>query len=176
MKRIFIAIGASEELQRKIKTWREKSSLKGPRWLEGKNLHITLIPPWYEDEAGLERIKKLLLDFEMPKSFEAHFQKITYGPDLKRPRLIWLEGEAPRELVELKNNLEKILDKRPEKRPLKLHLTIARFRPENFSSFSIKKLDEKINWREKISSVVLMESKLSSAGADYEIIFEKKLV
>lgn len=174
MKRIFVAIGASKELQRKIEAWRENFSLGGLRWLEGKNLHLTLIPPWYENETGVRKTIELLKTLEPPEPFEARFGKITFGPDPKRPRLIWLEGQAPREIADLKAKLEKILAKPPEVRPFKLHLTIARFRPENFSSFSVKKLDEKISWTEKINSVLLMESRLSPQGADYEIFFEKK--
>ena len=51
-----------------------------------------------------------------------------------------------------------------------MHVTIARFRQEEFSSFPIKKIDDKVSWQERIGSFVLMESHLSREGADYEIL------
>ncbi len=112
--------------------------------------------------------------------FEIKFEKVAFGPERirqahrkpRRPRLIWAEGETPQELVDLQKKICEIFEEKPEKRPLKLHLTIARFRPETFLSFPVKKLDEKVDWRDRIDRVVLFESRLSRDGADYEILSE----
>lgn len=176
-KRIFFAVSVSEDLQKEILKWQKKYLGSQPsfakategkiRWLAGKNLHITLIPPWYTGDV--ESVIKKLKNLEI-KSFNIEFNRVTYGPDPKRPRLIWAEDKAPKGILELKSRLEEILDKKPEKRPFTLHLTIARFRPETFSSFSIQQLDERVLWQEKVNSFVLMEAHLSPKGADYEIL------
>ena len=138
------------------------------RWLAGKNLHITLIPPWYSDnvEAVIKKLKKI----KCPP-FDINFSKVAYGPDPKRPRLIWAEGIASEEVACLKDGLEKMFPeyKSTYKKWL-VHMTIARFRQEEFPSFSIKKIDEKVSWQDRIESFVLMESHLSREGADYEIL------
>lgn len=55
-----------------------------------------------------------------------------------------------------------------------MHLTLARFREEDFTNFPAKKLDEEVVWNETASSIVLMQSHLSRQGADYEILMEAK--
>jgi len=174
--RIFIAIGIPKTLQLKISEWRgnfsRKRSFPTLRWLSPENLHITLIPPWYEDERGLQKIKEHLEKFTFRGPFKISFHKISYGPDPKRPRLIWLEGRTPKQIVELKTELEKILSQKSEARPFKVHLTIARFRSEAFSSFPIKKIGESISWSEQVKSFLIMESHLSPSGAQYSKFLE----
>lgn len=174
LRRIFVAVPVSERLQKEIENWRIKYGRLPVRWLAGKNLHITLVPPWYETDVqnvvdGLKSAGKGIGHFDIS------FRKAEFGPDLRRPRLVWAEGEAPKEMVFLKSEVEKALNRKPEKRPFRLHLTIARFRPEMFSSFPIKKLEEYIFWPDKVGSFVLMETHLSREGADYEILGKYEL-
>jgi len=176
-KRIFISLPISDDLREKIFLWREdflrkNSNLKDSfkiRWLEGKNLHITIIPPWYEkDTLKIEnRISQVIKEF---KPFGVVFEKIELGPSPFSLRLIWLSGNVPKEILDLKKRLEDALDIKPERRPFKLHLTIARFNPNDFLSSGIKRVEEKIFWQEKISSLLIMESHLLKSGADYEIL------
>lgn len=168
----------SENLQAEIDAWRGKYDHLPVRWLAGKNLHITLIPPWYEEDVQsvIDKLKQAGEEFA---PFQVLFEKVEFGPDTHRPRLIWAEGEAPKELIELKQKVEETLIQgtaaRPESakresRLFRLHLTLARFRPETFSSFPVKRLNEKVCWRDRIESFVLLESHLSPGGADYEIL------
>jgi len=181
-RRVFVAIPISEPLQEEILNWENECQKRGAcpapfnrkggvRWLAGKNLHLTLVPPWYEEtiEDVVSRMQNV---GDGLRSFDVTFKRVTYGPNPKRPRLIWAGGETPRQLLELKESVEKTLGVEPEKRPYRLHLTIARFRPENFSQFSIKQLDEKVRWEERVENFVLMESHLSRGGADYEVLKE----
>ena len=144
------------------------------RWLKGKNLHITLIPPWEE-----ENIEKIKVALKMIKGnvgpFEIVFEKVEFGPHFDKPRLIWAEGQPPKEIIDLKNKLEKTLGVRGDTRPFQLHLTLARFRPETFSSFPVKQLREEVYWLEQVTSIVLMESHLLPKGSDYEVLEEVKL-
>lgn len=167
-KRIFAALGISMELQEEILSFERAFSALPVRWIEGKNLHITLVPPWYEEDA--DAALKKLERARNAGAFNVYFRSVSYGPNQKFPRLIWAEGEAPGALIAIKREAHKALGIPEEKRPLLLHLTLARFRPEEFSSFKIKSLNEKVSWSDTISSVMLMESHLASSGADYKII------
>jgi len=171
-KRIFIAIPISHRLQEEILRWEKKYKKLPVRWLLGKNIHITLIPPWYEDniEAIIEKLKGI-----KGKPFNLEFNRVSYGPNLKQPRLIWAEGKAPKKIIYLKNELEKIFpEHKSDYNNWLMHITIARFEPEMFSYFPIKTLNEKVLWRDNINSFVLMESHLSRSGADYEVLEEFK--
>lgn len=173
-KRLFVAIPISENLKKEIINFQRKFSKLNVRWLYGKNLHITLIPPWYEE--NVENIKTALKKIKESKnkivSIKLLFEKVAFGPDPRAPRLIWAEGQTPQSIIILKKELEQILLKEPENRPFRLHMTLARFRQEDFPKFPIKELNEKISWEEDVASIVLMESHLSPRGADYEILDE----
>lgn len=168
-RRIFVALSIEKQLQDEILAWEQQFKKLPVRWLTGKNLHITLVPPWYTDDVN-PVIKKLREAEHFVGLFDIAFSRVTYGPTMREPRLIWAEGRTPPQLLALKETIEKALDSEPEKRSFKLHLTIARFRPETFTSFPIKTLDENVLWRQRCERFVLMESHLSRTGADYEII------
>jgi 2'-5' RNA ligase len=174
MKRIFIGLKISKRLQAEITRWQKRHIDLPIRWIAGKNLHITLIPPFYA-----RNIKTIAAKLKAAKFFSAsivaELDKISFGPDPKRPRLIWATGKTPENLLNLKKYLHKILKKKSEKRSFSLHLTLARFRPREFRRFTAEKINKKIFWREAFESIALFESKLSPKGAVYEVLREVKL-
>lgn len=173
-KRIFIAIGAGDELKREILKWQSSHNDKLDeriRWIRLEDLHITLIPPWYEEDV--EGVNTRLTDKIHGRTpFKIKFDNISYGPDPKRPRLIWLSGKAPIEIRELKTEAESALGAKPEKKPFLLHLTIARFKEEYFSSFQTKEINESIAWTDTVKAIRVMESNLARSGATYEVLRE----
>lgn len=173
-RRIFIAIGASEHLQKEILNWVSDAGSKLDkqiRWIRPEDLHITLVPPWYEE--NVERIaSKLLEKIHGRNPFEIRFANVSYGPDPKNPRLIWASGEAPVEIKELKMGVETALGFESGERPYLLHITIARFKEGDFEHFKIKELNGSIDWRDEVKSIRVMESHLSRSGAEYEILKE----
>jgi len=181
-KRIFVALTVSDNLIKEIGKWREKHHNLPVNWVENKNLHITLIPPFYEDEVGIENVKEKLVKFKNSVGeIDLSFNRVDFGPNLENPRLIWTTGETPQKIIGLKENLEKVLNEilrraqNDNHRQFLLHITMASFRSDNFIGLSIKKLDEKVLWEGTVESLVLMESKLSEKGADYEILEEVEL-
>lgn len=175
--RIFIALGTSDGLVNAIASWEASFASESEdtyskiRWLRRENLHITLVPPWYEDESGVEKVKGLL-DSIGKEKFSLEFRRVTYGPNSKRPRLIWLEGETSCGLVDLRDNLHGMLGKKQEKRPFLLHLTIGRFQENAFSSFPVKEIDDKFIFQEEANSLLLIESHLERNGAKYNVLHQ----
>ena len=174
-KRVFVAIKASEGLQKKISDWQEKfAAADSVRVISSENLHITLIPPWYEENVDkqIPKLKKI-----KGSIFNIEFKKVTFGPNLGRPRLIWAEGETSPELYKLKSLLDDLFPEYKSKhKNFILHMTLARFNPDSFSKFEINKLDEEILWQDNVSSFVLMQSHLSRTGANYEVLEEFPLL
>lgn len=168
-KRIFVALPISKSLQKNILSFEKKYKNLPLRWIAPKNLHITLIPPWYGSNNNAVSRKLKAINVKNRAS-NILFERVEFGPNSKRPRLIWAVGEAPKEALDLKKNLEKALKQKSEYRQWKLHFTIARFREKDFYKFSVKNLDEHVEWKEKVNSFVLMESRLSPKGADYKIL------
>jgi 2'-5' RNA ligase len=169
--RIFIGLPIGENLQDKILKFEKKFKNLPVRWILPHNLHITLVPPWYEND--IEGIKEKLKSFDLGKSFKISFYKVEYGPSKKFPRLIWAVGDTPKELLILHQNLFNILGPKPEKGDFKLHLTLARF---NFNpKIKLPEIDESVYWEDEINEVVLFHSHLLKTGAEYEVIARFKM-
>ncbi len=169
MKRIFIAIKISSEIQKKADDWKAGFAALPVRWIPMENLHITLIPP-REEENVWEIISKAEKIRGKISPFDIEFQKITYGPDSNNPRLIWACGDAAESLIKLKKEIAGLLGAKKLIREFKPHLTLARFRPEDYFSFPIKKLNECVSWTEKVDSICFMESILKQEGAEYKVL------
>ncbi|OGM18563.1 2'-5' RNA ligase [Candidatus Woesebacteria bacterium RIFCSPHIGHO2_01_FULL_38_10] len=169
-KRVFLGIPVSDRLKRKINNW-INDNLAGfnLRIIPQKNLHITLIPPWYEQYP--EKVISELDRFKAKtEPFFVDFKLIELGPTKKNPRLIWLRGSHNHNLIDLKGKLEKRLSKKLEKRELLPHITIARFKIKDNHKLHFEKLEKKISWKERVESFSFYESQLSSHGANYKVI------
>lgn len=170
-KRVFIGIFISPKLKRKFLGFRNKYQDLPVRWIAEKNLHLTLIPPIeLDDNEIVVMIEKLQTLKEKVGQIKIKFNRLSLGPNLRRPRLIWLGGEPNQKLIELKNKLIQILDLRAEGRPFQPHLTIARFKLGDYLNFPIKNLSEKINWLFTTESICVIESRCLPNGAEYTIL------
>jgi 2'-5' RNA ligase len=167
--RLFVGIGVSGELERAVAEWVRQHSTLPVRWITAKNLHITLVPPW---EGEPESALSLLTRVAPPKGFSLNFHTVSLGPLPKTPRLIWAEGKASLKLVRVRDDLLKAFKVVPEHRKFRLHLTLARFRPEEFSRFPVRQLHDRVEWRDQVRSVRLYRSRLFPGGAEYEVLGE----
>lgn len=178
-KRIFFAFPLDDALRSKIITWENEFKKKynlPVRWIEPRNLHITLIPPWSVEESRIEFLKGLLLPaISRTISFEIECNTIQFGPSSRLPKLMWATGPTPAAMQELKNELERILKNadisfQPTREPFMLHISLAHFHAEEFSSFPIQELSESVRFFGVVSSVVLMQSILGFEGAEYKTL------
>lgn len=173
MLRVFVGIPASEELQEEIRKWSEVYKEWPLRFVSGQGLHITLVPPWYVENAdcAVGEINNLA---SAVKPFKIKFKKITFGTSPERPRLIWTIGEGyDREaILRLKTTAETVFGQRADTRIYAPHLTLARFKEEDFGELPSKDLEAAVDWEMEVSSVALYESKLYHSGAEYEILKE----
>lgn len=172
-KRVFVALGLSNHLKTKIVDWENNYKDLTVRWISKKDLHVTIIPPWYEDDINIQKTVDNLESLSGKiEPFNIIFHEITLGPNSLHPRLIWAIGHARNEILRLKKNLEKTLQRLPESRLYSFHLTLARFKPEDFIKFKNKNIYEEIMWCQKIESFFLMQSFLKRTGASYEVLEE----
>ncbi|OGH16637.1 MAG: 2'-5' RNA ligase [Candidatus Levybacteria bacterium RIFCSPHIGHO2_02_FULL_40_18] len=166
--RVFIGIKTSEEIQKRILAWQEKHKNLPVRFIKPENLHITLVPPWYETKIN-DLVKYLSSFKSLIRNFEIRFDSISLGPSIA-PRLFWAEAQTPRDLLELRKNINVHLKKKPEKRPFKTHITLARFKHLNFEKLKDEQIERNISWEMTVGKITLFESKLSPLGANYREI------
>lgn len=167
-KRLFIAIKTSTELNKKIKGWQIKHAKLAFRWIKEQNLHITLVPPWHEADEAMVKASLNQIQGKIPK-FKISFKKIKLTTNKK---FIWLTGDAPKEILDLKNTLHELLEVPNENRPFKMHVTVGKINPKEISE---KNVDEKFIFEEKINEIVLMQSHINNEGADYKILHRVQL-
>ena len=108
-------------------------------------------------------------------NIEIQFEKLTYGPPGRTPRMLWLTvtKETSAAMDELKTALEKNLEEegvrwRKENRPFQGHLTLARFEP--ISPIDLPKIDKKVDFGYSTEEINLMKSTLKRTGAEYEVL------
>lgn len=161
-KRVFVGIKASKALQTKIFKWQKAHQDLPVRFIKSKNLHLTLIPPWYEEDPkdSIEKLKQIQF-----KTFKITFDKTFIN---FKNKVIWIESpNPPKKISQIQKKLALIFPFK-EKRIFKTHLTIARFK----DSKQLKDLElEKINWQEEVSKITLFESKLGRKEANYKVLF-----
>ncbi len=203
--RIFVGIPLSEELRGRVLEWEgqhrfdlsalrlHSGHLPSPgekgntvRWVEPKNLHVTLVPP-LDFARGLRPsdiegiIKKLETVKHQP--FEIRFDKISFGPNVREPRMVWASGNAGEEIKKLKKLIEIALSgivDNSRGRAFYQHVTLARIKnphpPLDASRHLLPGGEggniQAVDWRMKVEKFVLYESHLLPQGADYEVLAE----
>ncbi len=168
--RVFVAIAAAPQLQDSVTGWQSRHSFN-VRWIKPADLHVTLVPPIDVDEKGLLETKARCRSLESgAKPFNISFNNISFGPNQHEPRLIWAGGETPAELTVLEQRLAERLGLPADRRKFRLHLTLARFKPEDFRDFSVKELSEAVDWQMPVCGFSLISSKLERTGAVYTVL------
>ncbi len=176
-KRLFIAINLPENIKKDLELAVSEVQFKvdsSIRFTERTSWHLTLIflGEQSDDDANLinQAMAEVAADFESPV---IDFEKITYGPIGRTPRMIWLI--AKRETSDFLLNIKKALERslfengitfEQEHRQFNAHITLARFTALNRESLPALELP----FKKKFEAVKLelMESHLQRGGADYE--------
>jgi len=108
------------------------TSEKDLKWVETKNLHLTIKFLGEIDEQKAVQVKRTLPDaLKDQHSFEIEISGLGMYPNRNKPRVIWLgiTGADPlADIYDVMNSKLAKLEIQPEHRPFSPHLTIARIR------------------------------------------------
>jgi len=176
--RLFVSIELPEKIKASIDGLIEEMKLKltPVKWVEDKNLHITLkFLGWVDDKRLKELtalIKRTVKGFG---KFDLGFKGMGLFPAEGRPRVIWVDlckGED-----KVKSLGDKIEDEaakegfREEEREFTPHLTIGRIK-EKVDVEALKKFIKKVSGSDfgsfKVEKISLMKSTLRRTGPIYE--------
>jgi 2'-5' RNA ligase len=136
------------------------------------DIHLTLVPPWNELSIpnAVEKLRRVVNTFD---PFVLTFRHVGYGPDPKRPRLLWAECAAGREIEELRDALLLAFGQADE-RPFRPHVTLARLR-ENGAVIARKHpIDQDILLVQRIEFVETMQSP-PPGGSGYRVLASLRL-
>ena len=190
--RLFIAVEIPDEIKKNIVELINglKKVEAGIKWVEEKNLHITLKFLGSVEDKDLEKlismVSKTVEDFG---SFKVNFSGMGTFPEGKAPRVVWVgTTEGAEALVKLAGGLENSLSPagfRSEQRAFKPHLTIGRIKAVPAGRQEKKGVD-KLRVRmaliknpkfgeAMIDRIFIMKSTLTAKGPIYEKIRGVKL-
>jgi 2'-5' RNA ligase len=166
-RRVFVALPAGRELVEAAGEFRRAHAGLKVRWARPEHLHLTLVPPWQcLDVNAVCRALREAAARQAP--FEVVFESISFGPDPRRPRLVWATGKAPAGMPEFAQRLLAATGAPGEPREsFLLHLTIARFNSRDLSAMGARKLREPVVWPATLDALCLYESRLKADGAEY---------
>jgi 2'-5' RNA ligase len=179
--RCFIAIDINEKVKTAILELQRifKGCNADIRWIKPENIHLTLKFLGNVEEDMLDKIRTKLEDICLRyKGFGLEAKGIGLFPDKRRPRVIWVDVNGNGNLRGLQSDIEGAMATmgfKKEERAFTPHLTIGRFR----SRTGIDALYDKMQlYRDEsfgvidVRSVLLMESRLRPAGAEYRRVAE----
>ena len=177
--RVFIAINLPEELKKKLLDFQNKWSDLPIRLVKRDNLHITLAFLGYISDEEIidvcQAVKEVCSNFS---PFTVSLDRIDYGiKESGIPRLIWIKGEASKELSLLKDGIDKSLTGLSsfpfDKKDLCPHITLGRIRKWEWKRIDpeeIPDISEDLSFTFEVESVEVMESRLKRGGAEYFIL------
>ncbi len=176
-KRLFVAIAFPGELLQELISYEEKLKKLwggGFRWTRSENFHLTLHFIGYLEEERLPSLEARLTEtLRGVKSFKFLFKEIVFAPPGSRARMIWavFESRLYEELAKkMVQSLKEFTEKESGRSASIPHLTLARFKePSSARGVKLPKPKFSIN-QFRVSSVELMESKLSPQGPSYTVI------
>jgi 2'-5' RNA ligase len=126
------------------------------RRIAAADIHLTLVPPW-NAESVPEALEKLRLAVASFGGFALMFEHVGYGPDPRRPRLLWAECAASDVLTRLQAALLRAFG-RADERPFRPHATLARLR-ENARAVARRcPIDVRLALTQRVTSVELFQS------------------
>jgi 2'-5' RNA ligase len=128
----------------------------GVRQVAAADIHLTLVPPWNAKSIA-EATDTLRVAVASFHEFPLAFAHVGYGPDPRRPRLLWAECAASEVLTQLHAALLQAFG-RANERPLRAHVTLARLR-ENARTIARRcPIDIRLTLAQRVTSVELFQS------------------
>ena len=165
--RVFVALKIAPEIADQLAQMARELQRFPVRLIAAADIHLTLVPPWNEpsipDAVGkLHRVTDRFGDFVL------EFRHAGYGPEPKRPRLLWAECAAGPELTQLRAMLLQTFGQTDE-RPFRPHVTLVRLRGNGAAVARKYPVDRDLALTQRIGSVELMQSP-SPGESGYKVL------
>lgn len=186
--RTFIAIELPQEVRGSLSQLQNQLKTTGAdvKWVEPKNIHLTLKFLGDIDDERLDKIKTILEDtVENKNTYLLRLSSIGAYPKINYPRVIWIGAEeGDNQTQEIAKILEEKISKigiPKETRPYSSHITIGRVRSSlnrqklvwNLCALENKLSEENLEFW--VNKITLFKSTLTPKGPIYEVLKEVNL-
>jgi RNA 2',3'-cyclic 3'-phosphodiesterase len=173
--RLFVAIELSSEIKDYLKELQDELRKADAKISFVRDFHLTLK---FLGEVGNSSKVISALEKVRFKAFDFHVSQIGFFPDAKRPRVVWVGAEPKQPIMELQQQIDKVLAEEGFEKDSKFHphITLGRVKfvkdRDAFANFKGKKFKE---LSMKTEQFHLIKSELSSEGALHTIISSYQL-
>jgi len=144
------------------------------KWTRPEGIHLTLKFLGEISPKQVTQVTQALAGLGSFEPFALQVKGFGFFPDARRPRVLWVGVEAPPALGQLAHRVESAMERLgfdAEGRMFSPHLTLARFNVSRPRPELVALLEPKtglILGRFEVSEFFLVESRLSSCGAQYQ--------
>jgi 2'-5' RNA ligase len=170
--RLFAGLAVAPEIAREFV--KLAACIEGPsvRLVAPADVHVTLVPPWRETSVPAA-VEKLVLAARACEAFWLTFRRVGYGPDLRRPRMLWVDCAAAEEITILRASLLQAYGQ-TDGRPFRPHVTLARIRNNGRRIARTHPIDQELSFAQRIETIELFQSPLPGE-AGYRIVASARL-
>jgi len=136
------------------------------------DIHLTIVPPWNEPSVPdtIAKLRGVVAGFG---AFPLLFQHVGYGPQPRRPRLLWAACAAGDEISALRNALLHTLGQTDD-RPFLPHVTLARIRGDATAIARRHPIDQQLSLTQRVETIELFQSP-PPGGIGYQILSSLRL-
>ena len=173
--RLFVALDLPDEVRQSLSDLIAKLKPKshGVRWVESRNLHVTLKFIGHVENEKLGSIRDALSGIHSSQLVELTFRGMGFFPNERHPRVAWCGVHASPNLASLAADIDRSvvpLGVDAETRPFAPHLTLARFKSDEGVADLVRAAEgmESTEFGSATETEFhLYESLLKPAGAQY---------
>lgn len=165
--RVFVALKIAPEIAGELARMARELERFPVRLIAPADIHLTLVPPWNEVAIpdAVEKLRRVVCGFG---DFTLEFRRVGYGPEPRRPRLLWAECAAKQDIAELRASLLLAFGQTDD-RPFRPHITLARLRGNGAAIARKHPIDRGLVLTQRVGSVELMQSPAAGASG-YRIL------
>lgn len=154
--RVFVGVKMAPDIARELVTIARELKDFDVRLVAADDIHLTLVPPWDEVSTS-EAIEKLRPVSARYAAFPLTIQHVGYGPDARRPRLLWADCAVTDEIAALRAALLEIFGQ-TDARPFRPHVTLVRLRGNGRAIAPKHPIDRQLSLTQRVESVELFQS------------------
>ena len=171
--RLFVAIALPADIRQMLCAL--QGGVRGARWVDGDNLHLTLRFIGEADGGQLRDLDAELSAIEFP-SFETAVCGLGTFERRRRVHMLWADIETSPALTALRERVEAAVMRAgygPEGRKFKAHVTLARFKPGAGPDIGgyLEATNIFARGRFAVHNFSLYRSHLNRDGAKYETLY-----
>ncbi len=156
LPRVFVGLKVAPAIARELAQIARDLERFPARLVAVADIHLTLVPPWEEPSIpdASEKLRRVVAQF---RPFPLTFRRVEYGPQPRRPRLLWAVCRASGAITALQAALVQAYGRRNE-RPFRPHVTLARLRANGSIIARRCPINRDVSLTQQVESVELFQS------------------